>query len=200
MTPDYSMMQELLRSKLPDYSPAALHGLVTGLLSSGAPDIDEEDVGTLLQQELAPVTAQLVARLIENTRERLQETDYSFQLLLPLDEESLAHRVEALGHWCEGFTAGFAAGFVLPESSLSSEGRESLADIGQFANLSEEAIAEQDDDEADYVELVEYVRMAVIGLFQQLAAPADAMADSSSPRDASSLAGNEDDDEDRLLH
>jgi uncharacterized protein YgfB (UPF0149 family) len=195
MTPDYSMMQQLLHSKLPDCSPAALHGLITGLLSSGAPDIDEDDVSSVLQQEFVPVTAQLVERLITNTRERLQEPDYSFQLLLPLDDEQLSQRVLALGDWCEGFTTGFAAGFALPESALSSEGRESLTDIGQFANLSEEAIGEQEEDEADYVELVEYVRMAVIALFQHLAqADADdADGEPASPND-------NDDGEDRLLH
>lgn len=193
MTPDYSMMQQLLQSKLPDFTPAALHGLITGLLSSGAPDIDEDDVATLLQVDLESVAAQLVARLIANTREQLQQTDFSFQLLLPLDDERLSQRVVALGNWCEGFTAGFAAGFTLPESSLGAEGRESLADIGQFANLSEETIAEQDEDEADYMELVEYVRMAVITLFQQLAQTPD------EDEVATDNSGG-DDGEERLLH
>jgi uncharacterized protein YgfB (UPF0149 family) len=194
MTPDYSMMQQLLSSKLPECSPAVLHGLVTGLLSSGAPDIDEEDVATLLQQDFAPVTAQLVARLISNAREQLQQPDFSFQLLLPQDDERLSNRVMALGYWCEGFTTGFAAGFVLPESTLSAEGRESLNDIGQFANLSEEVMGEQDEDEADYMELVEYVRMAAITLFQQLA------QSQSGEEDGHPLAPDNGDDDDRLLH
>lgn len=193
MTPDYSMMRQLLNSKLPEFSPSALHGLVAGLLSSGASDIDEDDVATLLQEQFAPVMAQLVSRLIVNAREQLRQPDYSFQLLLPPDEETLANRVVALGHWCEGFTTGFSAGFVLPESTLGSEGRESLTDIAQFANLSEEVIGEQDEDEADYMELVEYVRMAVITLFQQL-------AQSQSDDNAETGELNADDGEERLLH
>jgi uncharacterized protein YgfB (UPF0149 family) len=170
MTPDYSMMQQLLRTTLPEATPAALHGLVTGLLSSGAPDIDEGDIATLMQGPLPPVVGQLVNMLIESTRGQLLEPDFSFQLLLPPDDMQLVQRVQALGHWCESFTAGFSAGFMQSETTLGSEGREALTDIAQLASLSEELEDDIEDEENDYMELVEYVRMAAIALFQQLAA------------------------------
>ena len=176
MTPDYSMMQELLRTSLPDCTPATLHGVITGLLSSGAPDIDEEDIATLMEKEFSPVIAQLVARLITTTRSQLQELDYSFKLVLPQDDIVLSARVLALGHWCESFTAGFAAGFVQSETALGEEGREALTDIAQLAGLVDEDADDIDDEEGDYMELVEYVRMAAVTLYQQLAAPAAAEA------------------------
>jgi uncharacterized protein YgfB (UPF0149 family) len=168
MTPDYSMMQQLLGSNLPQYTPAALHGTVAGLLSSGVPDIDEEDVATLLQCEFPPVIGRLLALLISNTREQLQEPDFSFQLLLPQDDASLASRVGELGLWCESFTAAFSAGFVLSETALGAEGREALTDIAQLSSLVDEAEDDMEDQEEDYMELVEYVRMAVVTLYQQL--------------------------------
>lgn len=168
MTPDYSMMQELLRTSVPDCTPATLHGVITGLLTSGAPDIDEEDIATLMQQEFTPVIAQLVSRLITTTRSQLQELDYSFQLLLPQDDAALAMRVLALGSWCDSFTAGFSAGFVQAESALDEEGREALTDIAQLAGLMDEGTDDLDDEEGDYMELVEYVRMATVTLYQQL--------------------------------
>ncbi len=171
MTPDYSMMQELLRTSVPDCTPATLHGVITGLLTSGAPDIDEDDIATLMQQEFTPVIAQLVSRLITTTRSQLQELDYSFQLLLPQDEATLAARVLALGSWCDSFTAGFSAGFVQAESALDEEGREALTDIAQLAGLMDEETDELDDEEGDYMELVEYVRMATVTLYQQLGTP-----------------------------
>jgi uncharacterized protein YgfB (UPF0149 family) len=169
MTPDYSMMQQLLRTALPDTTPAALHGLITGLVTSGAPDIDEEDVASLMDCEFTPVMAQLVAKLLDTTREQLRETDFSFQLVLPLDDENLIERVQALGRWCENFTNGFSAGFVPDGSTLDEEGREALTDIAHFAALSDEIDDDIEDDETDYMELVEYVRMATLTLFQQLA-------------------------------
>jgi len=168
MSPDYSMMQQLLVSSLPEYTPAVLHGTVTGLLSSGAPDIDEEDVATLLQCEFPPVIGRLLEMLISNTREQLQEQDFSFQLLLPQDDATLATRVEELGLWCESFTAAFSAGFVQSETALGSEGREALTDIAQLAALVDEAGDDMEDQEEDYMELVEYVRMAALTLYQQL--------------------------------
>lgn len=168
MTPDYYRIQELLQGRLPRCSPAALHGAITGLLTSGATDIDEEDVALLLDCEFAPVVAQLVERLIETTRAQLQEQDFSFQPVLPLDDTALAARVSALGHWCESFTNGFSAGFVLGESALGAEGREALTDIAQLASLVDEPADDMEDQEEDYMELVEYVRMATVTLYQQL--------------------------------
>ncbi len=195
MTPDYSMMQQLLSTTLPEATPAALHGLVAGLLSSGAPDIDEEDIATLMQTQLPPVVGQLVAMLITSTRDQLQESDFSFQLLLPQDDAALVERIQALGHWCESYTAGFAAGFMQAETALGSEGREALTDIAQLASLSDEIDDDLDDEENDYMELVEYVRMAAIALFQQLAA---ADADANAGDEAAAFMAP--DDEDHLLH
>jgi uncharacterized protein len=171
MTPDYAMMQQLLRTTMPDLTPAALHGILSGLLSSGAPDVDSEDVATLLQVELPKVVAQLVDRLFETTRIQLQQQDFSFQLLLPNDDEALVVRASAFGQWCEGFTTGFAAGFAQPESVLGSDGREAIEDIGELAGLSEDGANALDDEEGDLMELVEYVRLASAALFQQLATP-----------------------------
>lgn len=183
MTPDYSMMQQLLRTALPDTTPAALHGLITGLVTSGAPDVDEEDIATLMECEFSPLMAQLVAKLLETTRDQLRETDYSFQLVLPLDDANLVDRVQALGRWCENFTNGFSAGFVQSDTALGDEGREALADIAQFAALSDEIDDDIEDDETDYMELVEYVRMATMTLFQQLVPPTSASDAALAPDD-----------------
>jgi uncharacterized protein len=182
MTPDYAMMQQLLRTTLPELSPAALHGLLSGLLSSGAPDIDADDVATILQSGLSDVLGQLIDKLLSTTLAQLQESDFSFQLLLPSDDERLALRVVALGEWCEGFTTGFAAGFAQGESALGAEGRESLTDIGQLASLSESGATTEEDEEADFMELMEYVRMAAVALFQHLAESEEPAEDGDNPR------------------
>ncbi len=195
MTPDYAMMQQLLRTTMPDATPAALHGLVAGLLTSGAPDIDEEDISTLMQSGFSPVMGQLVSMLISSTRSQLQEPEFTFQLLLPEDDVALVQRVQALGNWCESFTAGFSAGFMQAETALGSEGREALTDIAELASLSDEIDNDIEDEENDYMELVEYVRMAAITLFQQLAA-----AEAESNPDAEISPFMAPDGQDHLLH
>ena len=172
MQTDYKMMTLLLTGNHVDHSPAELHGMLTGQLCSGVVAPDPEDIGGLMEhpQHLVPVVSKLVERLCGETSAQLSHLDYHFQPLLPSDETSLKDRVNALGAWCDGFMVGFAAGYVGPDSALSSEVREILGDFGQFATIAEEGEELSDQDEVDYMELVEYVRMATITLFQQLGA------------------------------
>jgi uncharacterized protein len=172
MQADYKMMTLLLTGNHVDHSPAELHGMLAGQLCSGVVAPDPEDIGGLMEhpQQLVPVVCKLVERLCGETTAQLAHLDYHFQPLLPPDEAALKDRVNALGAWCDGFMVGFAAGYIGPDSALSSEVREILADFGQFAAISEDGEELSDQDEVDFMELVEYVRMATITLFQQLGA------------------------------
>lgn len=172
MQADYKMMTLLLTGNHVQHSPAEVHGMLTGQLCSGVANVDPEDLGGLMEQpqHLVPVVCKLIERLCGETTEQLAHVDYHFQPLLPSDESSLMDRVNALGAWCDGFMVGFAAGYIGPDSALSSEAREILSDFGQFAAISEDGSELSEQDEVDYMELVEYVRMATITLFQQLGA------------------------------
>jgi uncharacterized protein YgfB (UPF0149 family) len=172
MQADYKMITLLLTGNHVAHSPAELHGLLTGQLCSGVVAPDPEDLGGLMEQSQhrVPVVHKLIERLLGETTEQLAHLDYHFHPLLPPDEASLQDRVNALGAWCDGFMVGFAAGYIRPDSALSPEAREILGDFGQFAAISDDGQDLSDQDEVDYMELVEYVRMAAITLFQQLGA------------------------------
>ena len=172
MQADYKMMTLLLSGNHVNHSPAELHGMLTGQLCSGVGTIDPEDLGGLMEQpqQLVPVVCKLIERLCGETTEQLAHIDYNFHPLLPPDESSLQERVNALGAWCDGFMVGFSAGYIGPDSALSSEAREILGDFGQFAAISDDGTELSEQDEVDFMELVEYVRMATITLFQQLGA------------------------------
>ncbi len=172
MQADYKMIALLLTGNHVARSPAELHGLLTGQLCSGVVAPDPEDLGGLMEQpqHLVPVVCKLIERLLGETTEQLVHLDYHFHPLLPPDEASLQDRVNALGSWCDGFMVGFAAGYIRPDSALSPEAREILGDFGQFAAISDDGQDLTDQDEVDFMELVEYVRMAAITLFQQLGA------------------------------
>jgi uncharacterized protein YgfB (UPF0149 family) len=154
-----------------DNSLAAIHGLLTGLVCTGNPEADPEDVGQLLQppQIFSELIRSFLQQLATASSEQLSSLEYNFQPLLPADEHSLPERVVALAEWCDGFTVGFAAAYFLPESRLGAEVREILTDFAQFAEMAEAVNDLSDQDEVDYMELVEYVRMAAIMVFQQLA-------------------------------
>lgn len=168
MQADYTLTAQLLADSLPNVSPAELHGLLTGQLCSGVVHPDPEDLGEMLEHELLPVVRKLLQRLGEDANAQLGGLDYGFQPLLPNDEALLPQRVQALGLWCANFTTGFAAGYLRPESDLSKEAREILRDFAELAGLADAESLVDEQDEADFMELVEYVRMAAITLYQQL--------------------------------
>jgi hypothetical protein len=168
MQADYTLAAQLLADSLPGISPAALHGLLIGQLCSGVVQPDPEDMGELLEHELLPVVRKLMDRLASEANVQLGGLEYAFQPLLPDDEATLPARVYALGLWCEYFTTGFAAGYLRPDSNLSREAREILQDFGELASLAENQHRVDEQDEEDFMELVEYVRMAAITLYHQL--------------------------------
>ena len=171
MQPDYIKISQLLLDNRVDNSLSEIHGLVTGLLCTGNPEADPEDVGQLLQppQIVADSARTLFQQLANTSKEQLSSLEYNFEPLLPADENKLADRVVALAEWCDGFTVGFAAGYFQPESMLGTEVREILADFAQFAGRADSVTNLSDQDEVDYMELVEYVRMAAIMVYQQVA-------------------------------
>ncbi|MES2626816.1 MAG: UPF0149 family protein [Pseudomonadota bacterium] len=172
MQADYIKISQLFAENRVDNSLAEIHGLLSGLLCTANPEADPEDVGQLLQppQILSEISRKLLRQLANTSSEQLSSLEYNFQPLLPGDDSSLSARVTALGEWCEGFTVGFAAGCYLPESKLGAEIGEILADFAQFSAMGDSTTDLTDQDEVDYMELVEYVRMATIMVYQHIAA------------------------------
>jgi uncharacterized protein len=193
MQSDYLKLSQLLNDNRVNNSLAEIHGLVTGLLCTGNADADPEDIGQLLQppQNLPDLARKIFQQLADASKAQLSGLEYDFQPLLPSDVDPLRARVVALAEWCDGFTVGFAAACFQPESKLGTEVRETLADFAQFAGMADSINELSDHDEVDYMELVEYVRMAATMVYQQLA---DADDDEAGPGDATTAPA------DKFLH
>jgi uncharacterized protein YgfB (UPF0149 family) len=95
--------------------------------------------------------------LYRQTRRQLTDTDFSFQPLLPDDQESLDSRALALGEWCHGFLQGL--GYTGETSHWPGESSEILRDFLEIVRL--DAQTAEDADEEAYAELTEYVRVGV---------------------------------------
>ena len=97
------------------------------------------------------------------------DNSYSFNLLLPDDDDSIAERGHALSVWVQGFNLGF--GLQQKDSPVvSDEVKEVLTDFGEIANLSDE-MEEDEDTEQAYFEIGEYVRISALLCFSELATP-----------------------------
>ena len=96
-------------------------------------------------------------RLFIQTRRQLVDFDFSFAPLLPDDDVSIGRRALALGDWCHGFLQGI--GYSGNDSGWPGECSEILRDFLEIVRL--DPGNSGDGDEADYVELTEYVRIGV---------------------------------------
>ena len=153
--------------------PAECHGTVCGALCSGV-DGGDAWLAHLLEEASGGDAGQQACRrellaLRDLSRSLLQAGTLEFAPLLPDDEAGLAERTAALGEWCQGFLYGMGlAGERLQLDALPDEAGEVLRDMGQIAQAGFEGDAEADEDEAAYTEIVEYVRVGVQLLFEEL--------------------------------
>jgi hypothetical protein len=100
----------------------------------------------------------------------LAEGDMDFRPLLPDDEQPLEMRVEALGAWCQGFLYGFGSAGTANRAALPEDVSEFLGDLAQIARAGEVGVEALDVEEEAYAELVEFLRVGVQLVYDELAA------------------------------
>lgn len=164
-------------------SAPELHGVITGLLAGGA-RLNRSTLQKMLETHSEGDQAfddELMAGLWQlqlKTLEDLGDSELMFTPLLPDDDDELALRVSALADWCQGFLVGFGTAVRPQDSRLQEESlRETLQDIVHVSQVDASAQDNDEGDENAYAELYEFVRMAVIHLFEELAPPEEARRD-----------------------
>lgn len=175
--PDLDELSAALRRLQTVCSGSELHGVLTGLLAGGARLNRQALVRALESHTEAdqPFDDDIVASIWQlhlQTLEELNAAELIFEPLLPDDDEDLAARVLALSEWCQGFLVGFGTAVRPNDTRVHEESvKETLQDVVHIANV--EASAQDNDaaDESAYAELFEFVRMAAIHLFEEMAPP-----------------------------
>jgi uncharacterized protein YgfB (UPF0149 family) len=141
-----------------------LHGGLSGWLAGGGDDRRQWLAAVLADDSLPVVTEDSVLdQLCVATAGQLADEDFGFSLLLPDEDASLYERSEALFAWCRGFVGAFglAAG---GEPPLSEEGLEALADLVKLGAGTAQPGGD-DEDEAAFAEIEEFVRVAALLLY-----------------------------------
>jgi len=169
VTPDFDKVATLLADNKIFNSVSELHGVICGQLCAGGKEGDAALTWHLLGQENKPskIMSDLIIRLQSNIREQLNSEDFSFQLLLPDDDEELSLRLHALSDWCEGFISGFGGAYAKGDSTLLEETREVLKDFTAIANVDDREQEQVENNEQDLMEVLEYARMAAYSVFLQ---------------------------------
>jgi len=168
----YAAFAKLLADNGYPVSPAELHGLLLGRSCAGVGfEVDSwlDDAIEVLGAPADGTVRQALIGLQEMVKTELTGDDVTVVLLVPGDELPLAERAAALGQWCQGFLTGF--GLAAGGTALSSEAREVLQDLAAIAQV-QDALEESEDGETDYMEVMEYMRVAPLLLYSELAKPA----------------------------
>lgn len=145
--------------------PVEVHGALVGLICGGVEQQNHAWVAPLIDlindgQQLDAELLKLINELYQDTVTRLTDFEFGFTLLLPEEEVSLSHRVEALSLWTQSFLTGIA--IIQPKLNQASEDvREVIKDLAEIAQV-EFDVVDDDESESAYIELQEFVRMSAI--------------------------------------
>lgn len=167
--PDYNQVQTWIDDLYLPISASEAHGILVGLFA-GAKEpqvvdwLKAMDEDLSLEEEWPENVTNGLQCLLDVSRTCLYDENLGFQLLLPDDEVNLSDRLNAVSEWCQGFLAGLGLAGCYINAQASQDVSEALRDITDISQLDPTI----DDDagleaqEKMLVEIMEYVRMAVL--------------------------------------
>jgi yecA family protein len=155
-------------------TPAELHGHLSGMLVINKSLSAEEWIDNVIEDYCFEVKGdrynvnQVLSALFEFVDDKLKADNFTFNLLLPEDEVKLSSRLEALGTWCGSFLTGLAFAGLKSDPNMDSEVGEFLLDLEKISKV-ETNVDETQGEEADFIELTEYVKAGVFLLYDEFA-------------------------------
>lgn len=167
LLPNYEELCRILNKTPHKLHPSQAHGLISGTLcgdSKRKPAWEELITG-------GPETTKthgILQQLYDTSAKQLEDFLFDFQLVLPSDDESLPMRAEALTLWCQGFLTGLQMANIKIVDREPGEVTEAINDLIEIAKMNYEDVVANDEDEEAYMELVEYIRMAIILIYQNM--------------------------------
>ncbi len=109
--------------------------------------------------------------LFIKTWRQLEERQSEFELFLPGDDRGLLTRAKAIGSWCDSYLHGLISSVTTEKLKKAINREPTSILIKDLLEMTKATIGEEDDDETNeksYAELVEYTRIAVQLIFEEL--------------------------------
>jgi uncharacterized protein len=168
---NYAQVQRLLSESRAVSEPAEAHGTLAGALCATGAYRLEDWLAEILPEAAAPgAVVRLLRSIYDETRAALAGTELQFELLMPDEEEPLELRTEALALWCNGFVYGLGTSGAPDPERLPGEAGEIVRDLAQIMRAGVDECEGQETNEAALAELVEFVRVGVQLVFEELGA------------------------------
>ncbi len=181
----YHSFAKLIEQQQQSISPAELQGLLLGRSCAGANTSSKsclEDAAVLFDGDIPARIQEAINGLHEMLQAELANQQLmAVTLLLPEDDSPLQQRLLALTQWCQGFLNGF--GSHAAELKLSAQSREILSDLVAISQLQVEQQDCDNSNEANYMQLAEYLRITPVLLYTEHC-PADTASQPVSGNDA----------------
>ena len=132
--------------------------------------LPEVESGKMSGDALATETAQITDNLYQHILQQLHAGELQFQLLLPDDDVDLELRSQAMVHWCQGFLLGLGYVGISDTQRFQGDLAEIINDITEISQMTIGELDYSEEEEQSYAELVEYLRVGVMLLWETLRA------------------------------
>lgn len=171
---DFATMQAIITTENVKAHASEINGVLAGLICAGFAFEDQTYINMLDDlfnsgDSFPKAVKSAIKQMYNELWTNILDDNYTFSLLLPDDDDSMAERGHALSVWVQGFNLGF--GLQQKDNPvISAEVKEVLTDFSEIANLSDE-MEEDEDTEQAYFEISEYVRISAVLCFSELATP-----------------------------
>ncbi len=169
---NYAQIQRLMSECRAVTEPAEAHGSLAGALcATDGYGVDDWLAEILPEGAVPEETAVSSLRgLYEATRAALTGTQMQFDLLMPDDDAPIELRAEALTLWCNGFVYGLGSGGAPDPEQLPGDAAEIVRDLAQIMRAGVDEREGVEANELALAELVEFVRVGVQVVFEELGA------------------------------
>ncbi len=150
------------------------HGLLTGLVAGGMFKGNKdylEHLSALFNNGMSIKGKVKVAAndLVEKIHTQFEAGDMSFELMLMDEDEVLQDQAEELINWVQYFLVGFGLNKRNLENA-SSDVREIIEDLTNVTRMDHE-MEDTNENQADYYEVVEFIRVSAILCHQEFGKP-----------------------------
>jgi uncharacterized protein len=169
-TASYAEIQRVLADERSMTDAAEAHGTLAGALCTASTYRFEDWLQEILPEGRTeqPVSTGALRGLYFLTTETLAGAEMAFEPLLPEDAQPLDERAAALSQWCVGFLYGLGSGSIQDLSKLPGEVGEVVRDFDELTRVGVGSGESDEENEGAYAELVEFVRVGVQLVFEEL--------------------------------
>jgi uncharacterized protein YgfB (UPF0149 family) len=166
---DYSQIQRTLAASHALADAAEAHGTLAGALCALVPYRLEDWLAEILPEGLTHISADpALQTLYDATVASLSGRQMEFDLLIPADDAPIEERTHALTAWCSGFLYGLGSNGAADPQRLPGDLGEIVRDLTEITHADVDASDTVEANESALAELVEFVRVGVQMVFDEL--------------------------------